>query len=83
MNLTLPDIIAITAIVLVVGLAVFYIVWAKKKGKRCIGCPDGDSCSGNCQGCTGCHHIESTDGDSADDERDGGCPFCKSKQEEK
>ncbi len=44
------DYIAIAAIVLIVGAAVFYIVCAKKHGKKCIGCPYGDSCAhkGNC-----------------------------------
>ena len=37
----------------VVGAAVFYVVKAKKKGVKCIGCPGG--CSGNCEG--GCGHC--------------------------
>ena len=60
---TLPDIIAIVAIVLVIGAAVFYIIKAKKSGKKCIGCPDSCSCSakskdskqGGCSGCCHCH----------------------------
>ena len=52
------EIIAIIAIVLIVGGAILYIVKAKKSGKRCIGCPDGGSCggacSGNCGSCCGC-----------------------------
>jgi len=42
------DIIAIAAIVLIVGLAVFYIVRAKKRGQKCIGCPYAKQCSGKC-----------------------------------
>ena len=42
------DIIAIAAIVLIVGLAVFYIVRAKKRGQKCIGCPHAKQCSGKC-----------------------------------
>jgi len=38
-----------------VGLAAGYIYKAKKSGKKCIGCPDGDSCSGNCGQCGGCN----------------------------
>lgn len=61
--MTLPDIIAIVAIVLVIGSAVFYIIKAKKSGKKCIGCPDGCSCDTKkqeskgsaCQGCCHCH----------------------------
>ena len=49
------EIIAIAAIVLIIGGAVAYIVKAKKSGKKCIGCPDSASCSGNCSGCScGC-----------------------------
>ena len=29
---------------LAVGVAIFYIVKAKKSGKKCIGCPYADSC---------------------------------------
>ena len=39
------DIIAIAAIVLIVGLAVFYIVRAKKRGQKCIGCPYAKQCA--------------------------------------
>lgn len=47
------DIIAIAAIVLLVGGAVFYIISEKKKGKKCIGCKYSGTCSKsrNC-GCT-------------------------------
>ena len=40
-------------LVLAVGVAIFYIVKAKKSGKKCIGCPHADSCgkSGGCSGC--------------------------------
>ena len=47
------DIIVIAVIVLIVGGAVAYIVKAKKSGKRCIGCPYGDSCASKGKGC-GC-----------------------------
>ena len=46
----LDDIIAVVAIVLIVGGAVAYIIKAKKSGKKCIGCPE----SGHCNGCCGC-----------------------------
>ncbi len=38
-------IITISIIVLAVGGALFYIIKAKKSGKKCIGCPYCDSCS--------------------------------------
>ena len=43
--------IAIGVVALVICLAAGSIVKAKKKGKKCIGCPGG--CSSNCGGC-GC-----------------------------
>ena len=55
------DFIIIAVITLIVGGAVAYIIKAKKSGKKCIGCPDSDSCGkGGCQGscstCSGkCH----------------------------
>ena len=60
------EIIAIVAIALIIGSAVFYIIKAKKSGKKCIGCPAGCSCSakdGNTKGCEssccGCCRKES------------------------
>ncbi len=41
----LADIIVIAVIVLIIGAAVAYIIKAKKSGKKCIGCPYGDSCA--------------------------------------
>ena len=50
MNLT--DFIIIAVVVLILGLAGFYVYRAKKSGKKCVGCPDGCSCSSkNGQGC--------------------------------
>lgn len=33
------DIIVILIIALIVGLAAFYVIRSKKKGRKCIGCP--------------------------------------------
>jgi hypothetical protein len=44
------EIIAIAIIAVIVGGAIFYVIKAKKSGKKCIGCPDGCSCSGSCGG---------------------------------
>lgn len=44
------DFIAIAVIVLVVGGAVLYIVRAKKRGEKCIGCPYAKQCGGKCGG---------------------------------
>ena len=47
------EIIAIIAVLIIVGGAVAYIVKAKRSGQKCIGCPDGKTCSGRCSGCQG------------------------------
>ena len=52
----IADYIIIAVIGLILGLAGAYVYKAKKSGKKCIGCPDSGSCSGNCSGCCGCHH---------------------------
>lgn len=48
----LMDYVIIGVVVLILGLAAFYVYKAKKSGKRCIGCPNSGSCSGNCGGCS-------------------------------
>ena len=52
------DILVITILTAILGFAIFYIVKAKKSGKKCIGCPDADACAakkGGCGcGCSGC-----------------------------
>lgn len=40
-------------LVVIAAAAVYAIYRSKKSGKKCIGCPDGGSCSGNCSGCNG------------------------------
>ena len=44
------EIIAIAIIAVIVGGAIFYVIKAKKSGKKCMGCPDGCSCNGSCGG---------------------------------
>lgn len=41
------EIIAILIILLIIGGAIFYIVKAKKKGNKCIGCPYSKTCTKN------------------------------------
>ena len=41
----MADIIAIAAILVVVGAALFYIIKSKKDGVKCIGCPHAGKCS--------------------------------------
>lgn len=51
----MENLIIIIAVILVVGFALFYIIKAKKSGKKCIGCPNADSCpSKSCN----CHSKE-------------------------
>lgn len=53
----MADFIVMGIVLCIVGCAVAYIIKEKKKGVKCIGCPDGCSCSGNCGGnspCSGC-----------------------------
>ena len=39
------DIILIIVIALILVLAILYIINAKKKGHKCIGCPNSQTCS--------------------------------------
>ena len=46
------DYIAIAAIVIIVGAALFYIIRAKRRGEKCVGCPYAKQCGGSCNcGC--------------------------------
>ncbi len=47
----MTDIIVILIIAVILGLAIGYIVKAKKSGNKCIGCPVENSCSDkSCKG---------------------------------
>ena len=48
--------IIIIAILFIVGGALAYIIKEKKKGKKCIGCPNGANCS-SC-GVVSCPHVD-------------------------
>ena len=48
MIMGIVDYIAIAATALIVGAAIFYIVRAKKRGQKCVGCPYAKQCSGKC-----------------------------------
>jgi len=71
------DFILIAVIVLIVGGASAYIIKAKKSGKKCIGCPDGGSCtshsesggcSGSCACCCGCSAEDESEDQSNSNE---------------
>lgn len=52
----MENIIVIFVVVAILALAAGYVYRTKKKGQRCIGCPDGGcraSGEGACAGCTG------------------------------
>lgn len=55
----MTNLIVAGVLLIIVGAAIWYIVKSKKNGVKCIGCPAGGKCSGNCGedsdcGC-GCH----------------------------
>lgn len=47
----MENVIIIGLLLIILSLAAFYIVRAKKRGQKCIGCPYGKNCSSkNCSG---------------------------------
>ena len=50
----MTDVIVIAIVLAVVGAAAFALIRAKKRGVKCIGCPDGHKCQGSCGSCSGC-----------------------------
>ena len=56
----MENIILVAVLLIIVGSAAWYVIKAKKSGKKCIGCPEG-SCTGHCGSCggsCGCGHSE-------------------------
>lgn len=53
----MANLIVILVVGFIVGGAAGYIYKEKKKGRKCIGCPDSGSCSGHCAGCCGCGQM--------------------------
>lgn len=59
----MENLIVIAVIAVIVGASALYIYKAKKRGVKCVGCPDSgscasNSCGGKCSGCSGkcgCH----------------------------
>ena len=63
----MQDLILIAVLAVIIGGPAIYIYKAKKRGVKCIGCPDSKTCAsadkpggcgGNCSSCSGCscHH---------------------------
>ncbi len=53
----MTDLIVIAAVAIITALAAIYIIRAKKRGIKCIGCPESANCSaktccGNCASCS-------------------------------
>ena len=69
------NLILILVLALIVGGAAAYIIREKKRGVKCIGCPDGAACgagrggcSGGCAGCSGsCAQKQQPESSRADD----------------
>ncbi len=49
--MTATDIVILSVIAAIIGAATWYVIKAKRSGKKCIGCPDSGSCTGGCCGC--------------------------------
>lgn len=49
----MANIILTAVILLIVGSAAAYIRKEKKRGVKCVGCPDAMVCAGKCSGCSG------------------------------
>jgi hypothetical protein len=50
----MANLIVIAIVLIIVGVAINYIVKAKKSGTKCIGCPAGGNCSGKTYGHSDC-----------------------------
>ena len=47
----MTNIVIIIIVVAIVGAALAYIRKEKKRGVRCVGCPDSCACGGKCSSC--------------------------------
>ena len=47
----MDNFIIVAIIIVIVGLASFYIIKSKKQGKKCIGCPNSACCNKNSNTC--------------------------------
>lgn len=50
----MENVLILLAVAAIVGGALWYIRREKKRGAKCVGCPDAKTCGGNCAGCSGC-----------------------------
>ena len=65
----MDNFIIVAVLAVIVGVALAYVIKAKKRGVKCIGCPDSKTCasknassgcSGNCSCCSSCGSTEET-----------------------
>ena len=60
------DVIIVAIILTVIGLSAWYVIRAKRRGVKCIGCSAGGcasdkkegGCGGNCSCCCGCQSAQ-------------------------
>jgi radical SAM protein with 4Fe4S-binding SPASM domain len=45
----MENLIIIAIVLIIAGLAAWYIIKEKKKGAKCIGCPYSKQCNGKCK----------------------------------
>ncbi len=50
----MEDFIILAVLTAILIGVIVYIRKQKRRGVKCIGCPDSGSCSGQCGGCSGC-----------------------------
>jgi hypothetical protein len=51
--MNLVDFVILAVVAVVITLVALYLHRAKRKGIKCIGCPDGAKCADRCAGCSG------------------------------
>ncbi len=57
----MKDFIVVSVIAVITVAVIIYLVRAKKRGEKCIGCPYAKQCSGGCNGgCNGGSDKETT-----------------------
>ncbi len=61
----MTDFIIVVILAVIIGLALTYIIKERKRGVKCIGCPEG------CRGCS--MHGETTSVCGDNSEKDAGC----------
>ena len=58
MIMSVVDYVAIAAIILIISASVLYIIRAKRRGEKCVGCPYAKMCGKKFDGTCGHAHIE-------------------------